>query len=129
MQYLDSFRLPTEREENAFLSPPKGSPPSIVTMECYSNTNFYPFKLFPDKGLSRLDFAPITIFYGNNGSGKSTLLNVIGEKLKLRRIAAAKNVGKIIHRSKGCGNINCSLSAFSHSIDYLRRDETAHAQF
>ena len=87
MQYLDSFRLPNEREENAFLSPPKGSPPSIVTMECYSNTNFYPFKLFPDKGLSRLDFAPITIFYGNNGSGKSTLLNVIGEKLKLRRIA------------------------------------------
>ena len=56
-------------------------------MECYSNNNFYPFKLFPAKGLSRLDFAPITIFYGNNGSGKSTLLNVIGEKLQLRRIA------------------------------------------
>ena len=87
MQYLDSFRLPTEREENAFISPPRGTPPAIVTMECYSNTNFYPFKLFPAKGLSHLNFAPITIFYGNNGSGKSTLLNIISEKLGLRRIA------------------------------------------
>ena len=87
MQYLDSFRLPTERDENAFISPPMGAPHHKVTMECYSNTNYYPFKLFPDKGLSRLEFAPITIFYGNNGSGKSTLLNIIAEKLQLRRIS------------------------------------------
>ena len=32
------------------------------------------------KGLSEINFAPITIFYGGNGSGKTTLLNVIAEK-------------------------------------------------
>ncbi len=88
MQYLDSFRLPTERDELDFIIPPPGQKISPrITMECYSNTNFYPFKLFPDKGLSRLEFSPITIFYGNNGSGKSTLLNIIAEKLQLRRVS------------------------------------------
>ena len=92
MQYLDSFRLPTERDELDFIIPSRDQKPShTITMECYSNTDFYPFKLFPAKGLSRLDFAPITIFYGNNGSGKSTLLNIIGEKLRLRRIAPFNN--------------------------------------
>ena len=92
MQYLDSFRLPTDRDEVDFILPDNPKALShTITMECYSNTDFYPFKLFPGKGLSRLDFAPITIFYGNNGSGKSTLLNIIGEKLKLRRIAPFNN--------------------------------------
>ena len=92
MQYLDSFRLPTDRDEVDFILPDNPKALShTITMECYSNNDFYPFKLFPDKGLSRLDFAPITIFYGNNGSGKSTLLNIIGEKLKLRRIAPFNN--------------------------------------
>ncbi len=87
MQYLDSFRLPSEHDELNFIL----SKNQKIMMECYNHNDFYPFKLFPDKGLSRLDFAPITIFYGNNGSGKSTLLNIIGEKLKLRRIAPFNN--------------------------------------
>jgi predicted ATPase len=87
MQYLDSFRLPTERDEVDFIL----SADHKIMMECYSNNDFYPFKLFPQKGLSRLDFAPITIFYGNNGSGKSTLLNIISEKLGLRCLSAAND--------------------------------------
>ena len=31
-----------------------------------------------------IEFAPITIFYGNNGSGKSTILNLIAERLDIR---------------------------------------------
>jgi predicted ATPase len=50
---------------------------------CFST--FYPFKLFPEKGLTSLSFAPITMLCGSNGSGKSTLLNVIAEKLSLSR--------------------------------------------
>ncbi len=59
--------------------------PYQLEMGCYSHDNVYPFKVFPEKGLEKLEFAPITIFYGGNGSGKSTLLNVIAEKLKLKR--------------------------------------------
>ena len=81
MQYLDSFTLPTaSAEEDYFLNyPPEHE------MLCYSHESIYPFKIFPQKRLSRIEFEPITIFYGGNGSGKSTLLNVIAEKLGLLR--------------------------------------------
>ncbi len=54
---------------------------------CNSQMNAYPFWIFPNKGLEKLEFAPITILCGKNGSGKSTLLNVIAEKLQIRRTA------------------------------------------
>lgn len=47
--------------------------------------NLYPLKIFPDKGLTNIDFADITIFYGNNGSGKTTLLNIIASKINAVR--------------------------------------------
>lgn len=50
---------------------------------CYSGV--YPFKIFPQKELSFLTFAPVTILYGGNGSGKTTLLNILAEKLSLTR--------------------------------------------
>lgn len=77
MIYLESFILPNRLAEDDFYL---NFPPQLE-MECFSHTNVYPFKIFPDKGLESISFAPITIFYGTNGSGKSTLLNVIAEKL------------------------------------------------
>ena len=53
---------------------------------CYNG--IYPFKIFPDKGLERVDFAPITIFYGGNGSGKTTLLNILAELTGVTRHSA-----------------------------------------
>ena len=86
MKYLDSFTLASERDEIDYLwSFGK------TDMQCYSTTNVYPFKIFPQKGLDRLDFEPITIIYGGNGSGKSTLLNLIAEKLNLERTAPFNN--------------------------------------
>ena len=41
----------------------------------------YPFHIFLEKEFFNIEFAPITIFYGDNGSGKSTLLNIITETL------------------------------------------------
>jgi predicted ATPase len=80
MLFLKNFWLPTPREEEwALHVNPK------LNMQCYSNTNVYPFRVFPPKQLGEIEFAPITIFYGGNGSGKSTLLNVIAEKLELDR--------------------------------------------
>ncbi len=82
MQYLESFRLAQRSEEDAYVL----SYPYKLEMRCFSD-NVYPFKIFPQKEMPALSFAPITVFYGGNGSGKSTLLNIIAEKLGLTREA------------------------------------------
>lgn len=81
MQYLNSFCLPDEAAETEFILDHP-----MTQMTCYSN-NIYPFRIFPGKGLQRLDFAPVTVFYGGNGSGKSTLLNLIACRLGAERAA------------------------------------------
>ena len=81
MRYLKYFYLPDGECEGHHLS--FGSHKTDMT--CYSNTNVYPFNIFPKKGLERIDFEPITVFYGGNGSGKSTLLNLIAEKVEVER--------------------------------------------
>lgn len=81
MQYLSRFTIPSRMDEDNFIL---NFPPQLE-MQCYSHNNIYPFGIFPLKQLSRMEFAPLTIFAGSNGSGKSTLLNLIAEKLKLRR--------------------------------------------
>jgi predicted ATPase len=98
MQYLDSFSLPTAREEEEYFL----NFPSELEMACYSHENIYPFKIFPQKMLSRLDFEPVTILYGGNGSGKSTLLNVIAEKLELLRTAPFNNTPYFVDYLKRC---------------------------
>ncbi|MBQ8432640.1 MAG: AAA family ATPase [Clostridia bacterium] len=81
MLYLESFRLASADQEVGFLL----SFPHQLEMRCYDHNNVYPFKLFPEKGLEELTFAPVTLLYGGNGSGKSTVLNLIAEALGLDR--------------------------------------------
>ena len=76
--YIESFTLLTNREELDYIW-------DEVNYTCYDT--FYPFKIFMDDRLPRVDFEPITIFYGGNGSGKSTLLNIIAEKARVTRTA------------------------------------------
>lgn len=83
MVYLESFRIAGQKQEDGFIL----SYPYQLEMQCFSSTNVYPFKLFPQKGLRELSFEPVTIFYGGNGSGKSTLLNIISSKLGCMRTA------------------------------------------
>lgn len=85
MQYLKSFKIATDNDELDFIFSADRS--YQLDMSCYSTNNAYPFHIFPHKGLTRLEFEPITIIYGGNGSGKSTLLNIIAEKLSLARSA------------------------------------------
>ncbi len=80
MRYLEAFRLPSEADEDAVLLSD-----NRLDMSAYAVNNVYPFRLFPQKELQKIDMAPITVFYGSNGSGKSTLLNIIAQKLRLRR--------------------------------------------
>ena len=60
MVYLENFQFPNEERR------------------------VYPYHLLNQKGLEHIEFAPITILYGNNGSGKSTILNMIAERLAIR---------------------------------------------
>lgn len=66
----------------------------------------YPYRVVHGIGLSKMDFAPITILYGGNGSGKSTLLNIIAENAGIRRKTQgnsneyfASYVGKCSHET------------------------------
>ena len=77
-KYLKSLRLASDAAETAFILNQKRT--------CYNG--IYPFKLFPQRELEYIEFAPITIFCGGNGSGKSTLLNIIAEKLGVMRHSA-----------------------------------------
>lgn len=76
--YVNELLLPSDGAETKFIMD--------QVRTCYNG--IYPFKIFPDKGLRCLEFAPITILYGGNGSGKSTLLNVLAEKAGLIRHSA-----------------------------------------
>lgn len=76
--YLKALRLAFDSEETRFILGQKRT--------CYKGV--YPFKIFPQKGLERVDFAPVTIFYGGNGSGKTTLLNVIAQAVGAKRGSA-----------------------------------------
>ena len=98
MIYLKSFRLPSRRDEDGYLL----SFPHQLEMECYSHTDVYPFKLFPEKEFKDISFEPITIFYGGNGSGKSTLLNVIAEKLDITRSALFNDTPHMVSYLKMC---------------------------
>ena len=75
MVYLSCFSFPDfDREYEVRLS---------LKRTCYDT--MYPFFVLSGHGLTRLDFAPITILYGGNGSGKTTALNIIAEKIKAKR--------------------------------------------
>lgn len=78
MRYLKTFRTVSQAAEEGFLHE--------IKRTCYDT--FYPFQIFPRKGLQQVEFDDITLFYGGNGSGKSTLLNVIAAEIGAERTAA-----------------------------------------
>ncbi len=67
--YIKSLYLASDTAEINFIKDLKQT--------CYNGV--YPFNIFPIKDLKRVDFAPVTIFYGGNGSGKTTLLNILAQ--------------------------------------------------
>lgn len=71
MIYVRQFTLPSEVAEIEVIKNEKRT--------CFGT--FYPFKIFPDKGLRTVTFDNVTMFYGGNGSGKSTLINVMARKM------------------------------------------------
>ncbi len=91
MTYLKQFSLPSGDAEGGF----------FMNLKSTYHESTYPFALFPQKGLEKIHFSPITVFCGGNGCGKTSVLNVIAEYLRLRR-------GTLFNKS----------SFFSHYVDY-----------
>lgn len=78
MIYLSEFYFPGENAEANYMA--YAARPKFT---CYDS--YYPFGMFPARGLKTLDLADVTILYGGNGSGKTTALNVMADTLRLRR--------------------------------------------
>ena len=76
--YIKSMVLTSDNAETTFLCG--------LERRCYSGV--YPYKIFPIKGLQRIDFSFITILYGGNGSGKTTLLNILAQLTGVTRHSA-----------------------------------------
>ena len=97
MVYLEKFILPDEEQEYVLARrrmAENGGPLGYLD-------NGYPCGLFPQRGLSELDFEPITVFCGGNGSGKSTLLNAIAQKTAVkadRAFQRRRNVRPVLRR-------------------------------
>lgn len=80
MIYLENFCFPDEERESDFFY--RQNDPRLKRT-CYDS--FYPFQVLSRRKFRRVDFEPITVFYGGNGCGKTTALNVIAAKLGLER--------------------------------------------
>lgn len=79
MIFLQSFIFPDEERETDFFY----SQQLKVMRTCYDS--YYPFQILSRRKFRRVDFEPVTVFYGGNGSGKTTALNIIAGKLGLER--------------------------------------------
>ena len=99
MVYVKRIELPSEFAEIEFIKNEKHT--------CFNT--FYPFKIFPEKGLSSVELDGITLLYGGNGSGKSTLLNVLAEKLGAVRYSDFNDAPLFEQYVRMC------------SLDYLRQ--------
>ena len=69
----------------------------------------YPYKVIYQMLCEVIDFAPITILYGNNGCGKSTLLNVIAECIGINK--------------KTPGNANEYFDSYVGKCRYVKRHQ------
>lgn len=104
--YIDRLSLLPEAAEDLFLISLKRT--------CYNGV--YPYKIFPNKGLKKVELAPLTIFYGGNGSGKTTLLNIIAEKAGVTRHSAFNGSAFFSQYVHGCGLTGKKIPANSQIL-------------
>lgn len=112
MMYLNTLKLQTDTQEMAFLLGLKRT--------CYNGV--YPYKIFPEKELETIAFAPITIFYGGNGSGKTTLLNIIAELTGVTRHSAFSGSAFFKDYVEGC---RFSAGAIPEGSQILTSDDVS----
>ncbi|MBR4231250.1 MAG: AAA family ATPase [Bacilli bacterium] len=113
MIYLKNFKLLNEDYEDG-----------MIMNKMNIHTNFYPLRIFPEKEFEKIDFEPITIFYGGNGSGKTTILNIISDTVN----ASKRNIDKrtiFFDQYVQCCKQHCELihQGECKSIKYISSDD------
>ena len=104
--YVNRLSLLSEKMETDFLISQKRT--------CYNGV--YPYKIFPSKGISEIELAPITILYGGNGSGKTTLLNILAEKAGVIRHSAFNGNAFFSEYVKECRLYGNSIPKYSQIL-------------
>ena len=92
MRYLKSFSFLSKADEEDFFL--------ALKRTCYQTA--YPFAIFPEKGLKKLEFEPVTILCGGNGSGKTTALNIIAESIGAKRVSPYNKSAFFAEYVAGC---------------------------
>ena len=87
-----------------------------------TDRHVYPHFVMAQKGLARIDFAPITIFYGGNGSGKSTILNVIARTIGVRGMSFGNTSDYFRHYTKLC-NFETTWPINARSAHFIRSED------
>jgi predicted ATPase len=82
----------------------------------------YPHEVIIEKGLSRVEFAPITIFYGGNGSGKSTVLNVIARTIGVRGMSLGNTSDYYRNYIRLC-HFNCTGQINQRTAHFIRSED------
>lgn len=90
--YLRQLILPSEKEEIKVIEKERRT--------CFNT--FYPYKIFPDKGLRSLELGKLTLLYGGNGSGKSTLLNVMARLTNAARYSEFNDAPLFDRYARSC---------------------------
>lgn len=92
MRYLKSFSFLSKADEEDFFL--------ALKRTCYQTA--YPLAIFPEKGLKKLEFEPVTILCGCNGSGKTTALNIIAESIGAKRVSPYNKSAFFAEYVAGC---------------------------
>lgn len=100
------------------------------TLPRSNNKIVYPYNILGPKQLQKIEFSPITIFYGSNGSGKSTLLNIIARKLGIEMLDRGNDAETLQPFINNCDyevtepfNSHCDIPDDSR---FIRSEEVMH---
>lgn len=79
-----------------------------------------PHRFLESKGIGKLYFNPITIFYGSNGSGKSTALNVIARAIGVQKMSLGNENEFFQNYLKEC---SYEMVAKPRDISFIRSED------
>ena len=85
-----------------------------------SERHAYPHRFLMSKGIGRLYFNPITIFYGSNGSGKSTALNVIARAIGVQKMTLGNENEFFKSYLEGC---SFEMVAKPKDVSFIRSED------
>lgn len=86
-----------------------------------SERHAYPHRFLMSKGIGRLYFNPITIFYGSNGSGKLTALNVIARAIGVQKMTLGNENEFFKSYLEGC---SFEMVAKPKDVSFIRSEDS-----